>query len=614
MKVPVILALLCVSFPCILASDPDCEVIEHFTDIQVIDGQVVIRKTNLVQINNRDGEYFNPLYIHFNKKSPVSELKIQLESMQGKAIRVIRKKEIEVESAIGNSSFYEDDLVKKIELTHNSYPYRIRYSYTRTLTEYLSIVRWYPYIRNYLPTKHSRLTVSIPADFPMRLHQQNIDYKKKLSPEGRIRYIWEARDIDEFESEDFGPHYTEVIPYVHLVPEEFTFGVSGSQCSWESFGYWVYRLNEGRSELPVQEQEKVDQIVSNAASTLDTIRVLYHHLQDKTRYINVAIDIGGLQTHPASYVCKNGYGDCKSLTNYLYSQLKYLGIDSYYTLVNSGKSAAPVLRNFPSNQFNHVMLCVPLAGDTLWLECTDKSNPFGYIGSFTQNRYALIIDKEHSKLVKIPAMTREQVTQTRSISMNASAGPQAVAQLTMHLKGDGFEFARYVTRQVEEREKDDYVRRYLRVPETELLDWSIDNPHRDSSTMVLTSTFKARKYYSNMGKLTLIAPPAIKIPSLMDPEDRVWPVHIKRPTHQVDSLMINLQHPMLLESLPQDTIIQTTMGTYSRSIRLEENYMLMIRDFSLNTCILPAEDYEQLHSFLNAVNDMDKEKILIKKY
>lgn len=613
MRAPAILVLLCISYSCILASDPDCEVIEHFTDVQIINGKVVVRKTNLVQINNREGEYFNPLYIHFNRKRPVSDVKIQLETVQGKTLRVIKKREIEVESAIGSSSFYEDDLVKKIQLTHNNYPYRIRYSYTRTLTEYLSIVRWYPYIRNYIPTKNSRLTVTLPVDFPFRLHQQNIEYSKNLTTDGRVRYMWEAEDINEYKSEDFGPHYMEVIPYVHLVPEEFTFGVPGSHSSWESFGNWIYRLNKDRSELPVEEQEKVNLIVANATCRIDTIRALYHHLQDKTRYINVAIDIGGLQTHPASYVCKNGYGDCKSLTNYLHSQLKYLGIDSYYTIVNAGKTAAPILRDFPSNQFNHVMLCIPIAEDTLWLECTDKSNPFGYIGSFTQNRYALITDKENSKLVKIPAMAKEQVNQTRSISMNASAGPQAIAQLTMHLKGDGFEFARYVTKQVEEREKDDYIRRYLRIPETEVLSWSINNPHRDSSTMVLTTTFKANKYYANMGKLILITPPAIKIPKLKDPEDRVWPVHINRPIHLVDSLHINLQHPMLVESLPKDTLYQSTVGTYYRKIQQADDCLIMIRDFSLNTCTLPADEYEQVYNYLIAVNELDKEKILLKK-
>ena len=63
--------------------------------------------------------------------------------------------------------------------------------------------------------------------------------------------------------------------------------------------------------------------------------------------------------------------------------LKAVGINSYYTLIRAGEDETDIQVDFPSNQFNHVVLCVPHGQrHLLWLECTSQTVSLGLFGQF----------------------------------------------------------------------------------------------------------------------------------------------------------------------------------------------------------------------------------------
>ena len=74
--------------------------------------------------------------------------------------------------------------------------------------------------------------------------------------------------------------------------------------------------------------------------------------------------------------------------------LNYVAIDSYVTLIKAGTDAAEIKKDFPSQQYNHVILAIPLVNGTIWLENTSNSLPFNYPGTFTMGRYAFTVVSE----------------------------------------------------------------------------------------------------------------------------------------------------------------------------------------------------------------------------
>jgi len=82
-------------------------------------------------------------------------------------------------------------------------------------------------------------------------------------------------------------------------------------------------------------------------------------MQDHTRYISIQLGIGGWQPFDAAFVQEHGYGDCKALSNYMVALLKTAGITAYSVLIRPGDYRYTFNESFPSNQFTHVIVCVP---------------------------------------------------------------------------------------------------------------------------------------------------------------------------------------------------------------------------------------------------------------
>ena len=204
------------------------------------------------------------------------------------------------------------------------------------------------------------------------------------------------------------------ITFVTIIPKYFSYGRAGSFDTWKSYGDWHYAVNQDKVVLPAEEQKKVDRLVKDLIDPRKKIEVLYNYMQSKTKYVNVSIDEGGLIPYPASYVCENGYGDCKALTIYMKALLKQAGIESNYCLVNAGDRAKHIISSLPSQQFNHVILGVPLGQDTVWLENTNQQIPTGYLGSFTQDRLVLWVDQDNSQLVKTPKLNFDDVEESQA--------------------------------------------------------------------------------------------------------------------------------------------------------------------------------------------------------
>jgi len=382
------------------------------------------------------------------------------------------------------------------------------------------------------------------------LHEKDIAKKEEVSTRDSKIYTWYASGISSVPRETYSPSRQSMLPNVKIVPKEFRYGIQGSMNSWQDYGKWQYNTNQGLNDLPDFEKANLDRVIADANDTREKAKLIYHYLQDHMRYILVKEGIGGLKPYPASYVAANKYGDCKALANYMMAALEHVGIPSNYTKVFAGDQVVPVISELPGQQFNHVIVTIPNKGDTIWLECTSKYNPFGYLGTFTQNRQVLLVSPEDSRLINTPGLSLNDVKETREIVAEISPSGKALIRMSVEFRGDKFETFTYLLNEHPRTKQEEYVREAIDLPEYTLTNWELTRSHRDSASIRLTAELTTNNFVKKYGDNFVVRNLQLDISSLETPASRTLPFELPYPIHQQDRVTIIFPEQFVVDKFP----------------------------------------------------------------
>ena len=561
-----------------------------------------------ILINDRFAEKYTKISIPYSKKNKILELEAHIKGTNGDIIRVLKKNEITEKSNISDISLYEDNMVKEFTLTHNIYPYTICYSYKQEEKEFLYVDYWIPVLDPQIPTLSAELKLTIPVDYPISISQDNLNDPEITEDKGQKKYLWKTSYTKLVSKELLSPPVHFFLPYVKIVPEVFKYDKKGSLTNWISFGNWEVELLKGLNDIPQWEKNRTDRILVNITNKREQIKALYHYLQDGTRYINVAIDKGGLKPFPASYVSTNKYGDCKALTNYMKSLLEQYQIKSYYTNVYAGDVINKIDKAFPSQQFNHVILFIPLDNDSIWLDCTSKG-PFNYLGTFSQNRDAFVIDDNNSFFIKTPSLMKEEVLSTRTISVNPSNSGTAELSFLNTYRGKLFEILNSSEVVLSKNEQKKFIQDYIVGNKDELLSHEIIKRGRDDSFVQLNYKTISSNIHKMYGNDFLISNISFELPPLEKPTERQFPIQINYPVYEIDTITYNLPSEFILEKKLEGQNIESKFGQYKADYIYNDNSIIVIKSFFLNSGYYENNDYNDLFLFIEEIKNIQNSTI-----
>ena len=563
-------------------------------------------------ILNKSGDRYAGYSIHYDKLSKINYMRAQVFDKNGKHIRTLKKRDIKDYSSADGYSLYTDNRVKYAKMSHNEYPYTVLFEYRKTYKGLLFYRGWYPQSSRRMAVEKSTFTIETPPSLPFR--RKEINLEKATKPTGNAgRQTWQIENLPAIRAESYGKQTP--YPMLLLAPSNFSIeGYAGNMKTWKDFGHWQNRLNAGRQQISDATVKKLQELTAGLSSTEEKVRKVYEYLQQNTRYVSIQLGIGGWQTFSAQVVDEKGYGDCKALSNYTYSMLKALGIQSHYTLVKSGRRAHPIQTDFPSSQFNHVILCVPNKKDTVWLECTSQRESFGYLGSFTGDRDVLLITENGGKIVHTPAYDHSVNTLYRKAQVTIDAGGNAQAAIQTTYQAIQAEvFAQLIHSKPDRQKK--WLYNNIDIPNVEIKKFSLGLEKGKLPQATETLHLNIRKLASKSGKRLFLKPNLMNRSSYIPKRSKKRKNDIYIPTSvaytDVDTIKFKTPEKYHAEYKPQPVTITSDFGSYEMKVLMDAGKITYIRKMVVKAGTFPKEKYNEMVQFYKKVAKADKEMVVL---
>ena len=571
-------------------------------------------------ILNEKGEGYSQFDMVYDKLRKITLLEGSLYDAAGKKLKKIKNKDFSDVSAVDAISLIDDSRIKAHNFYYNSYPYTIEYSYETSFSHSFYFPAWLPIPDENIALQNASFQVDFPQDYELRYRVLNMmkDPVKQVV-NGRSILKWNLNNQHAIKVPDLFATWKDLIPGVYLAPSDFQLdNIKGDMRSWKDYGVFQYKLIEGRDLLPENMKAKVSELVANAKDEKEKIKILYNYLQQNTRYISIQLGVGGWQPFDANYVAKNGYGDCKALVNYMHSLLKQAGIPSYYSLVYGGDNIFAqnkVMNDFPSTQFNHVILCIPTGKDSMWLECTDQELPAGYMSGFTSNRKALLIREDGGFLISTPQYGLQQNQQTRMITANVN--DDGDAEVIVHTSYKGMQQDRYsaMIKALSAEKIKEYLSRSFSLASYSIKDYKYDSKPSEMPILDESLDIAVSSYATMMGKRIFIVPNIINKYSmqLVTDDSRTNDFIFRTAYRDSDHVEIKIPKGYQIESAIKNVELKTAFGKYSIKSSFEGDKIVYERTFEQYKTNIPATKQKEVVDFYSLVYKTDRSKMVLVK-
>ena len=575
--------------------------------------EMEIKQSSAITILNTAGDSFATVYIPYDPTTKVSNIKVELYDEFGKLFKTFSKKDFSDYTNNPSSGLYVDNRVLVLRPISTKYPYTVKTSYDTNTSDTTFL--------NFRPLWTYRLAVE-KSSFSM-LNQSGIKIRTKIndkplakvthSEEGNL-WKYSYQNIEAITEENLSPSLDYLIPQVEFSPEKFSLaGKQGDMTDWNSFGKWYY--HQLMSPVSVVTPEILAEVaaLNLKGTTSEKVKTLFQYMQNKTRYVFIAMGIGGWQPMPASEVSKKGYGDCKALTNYMRTLLTAAGIPSYYAIIYNGDSVINFDKDFPKFSGNHAILMVPTEKEPIWLENTSQRIAFNHLSYSSHNRNVLAVKENGIELINTPIYKPEEskekligkikIAEDGSISSTANfefSGGQYDSNLRLFsLKNDEL---------IEALKNRHYN---LKIDQIAVQNLKND---RDDAKIIFNLNLKANSFSKKIGNdLFFPVMPYYQSVSFSSNDERKLPFENSFPFQDDYEVEFSIPEGYKFSEIPKSTNLTTEFGTYTINYDLKDNKLFVHRILTINKGLYPKEKYSEYIAFRKKTASNDNTKILISK-
>lgn len=549
-----------------------------------------------------------------DKFNLLDEADIIVYNAAGIKIQQYNRKDLVVRSA--GSGVVPEGKIYYYQVPVNEYPVTIEYNYSIILKGIYSYRNYYMQQPGQSVEKSS-YQVKVPKEIDLRYKAMNISIQPEIDEsDKKIKiYKWSINSLAAKKYQSGSGHFTTSFPWILVAPNKFELdGYPGEMNSWKSMGLWYNTLVKNDNSLSPAFRTGIQQLTSHATTDKEKAQIIYTYLQKNFRYVSIQLGIGGFKPFSADFVHQKKYGDCKALSNYMQACLQAVNIKSYSAWIKADRYPSVLDPDFPQDPFNHQIVCIPFPHDTIWLECTSSTNKFGVLGSFTENRSALLLTEDGGVLVNTPsgnALNNHLVSHT-IITLQEDGSGSIVTQI----KNTG-EFEQQI-KEVEPKKKNeqkDFIVNRLQFIQPDDFEWKYNSKNAESELFIYMKMEKIHDF--NAGNTFFLHPRMYTLwdNALPEAKGRTEDFFFGFPFIKTDTTVYILPSAFTLETLPKAKMHAFEYGKFTTTYQFDEEKHCIITSAQLilHKGKIPLVAFLDAKQFFNNVLNEYTEKIVIKK-
>ena len=518
-------------------------------------------------------------------------------------------------------------LADDIQLTHyepsDSYPFTVTYDYS---VNYKNGIICFP---TFAPLEDERVKLvkasyglDLPEGTEIVSHASHVEALPVRKEKGRVHYSWTVADFAPLVGEMMMPPTRELVPSVISAPVSFQYGgTKGTQADWKKFGSWLRSLQEGADVLPEELVSRLKEMTADCGTDLEKLKVLYAYLREHTRYVSIQLGIGGLKPIAASSVAKNGFGDCKALSNYLRAMLKAVGVPSYYYVIHT-KREDPFADCPTAGQMNHAMLAVPLPQlqDTVFVECTNPRYPLGYRHEDAAGHEILLVGPDGGEKVRIgryPDSLSRHVQRTEvTLSADGSAGLAMRRELYLDFVEDYLDFR---DRKAEDRTRMLISGMACHPEEVRILavkdnfDAYAASGRAFCPEIDIDYTMRTNLYAKPSGDRLFVPVNPIALTLPFQKGERINDIVTRSGYVLEDRITVRIPEGYSVESLPPDAVLDTDWGRFDSEIQVDGDGIEIRQRLTVKRFRADKSRYAEYRDFARAVNRCYDASLVLKR-
>lgn len=573
--------------------------------------------TRVGTILNRLGDDYAHFTSYGDKFRELSDFSGVIRDASGNVIKKIKKSDLRF-SSVSESAGTDDNFSITYVCSLPSYPCTVEYTYQEKWKNGIaSYPIFAPQDGYFKSVEKSDLRIETPLDIVMR-DRNNFGGKLKKEVAGdKNIYTISLNNKKAIIQEPLSPAIQKILPIMMTAPLDMCYdSFCGSMKDWNSYGLWVAGLLKGRDQLSPDLVSKLQGLVQGAKTDREKTQIIYDYLQKNSRYVSIQLGIGGYQPIDALTVSKMGFGDCKGLTNLMKAMLTSVGIESRYCVIRMDATDKDLYPDFPSfYQLNHVILVVPQKNDSIWLECTTQTYPFGYIHQDIAGHNAIVVSDKGGQLVRLPSYTDKQ-NRTESkmeVVVNEDASAKGVVKFVEYL--DGYESAASTLRSNDSERILKYINGNLKLPQVKIGKYTVSEDKSAFPSTRLEASFEAPDFANQTGsRLFIPACPFAKLSfNVLTASTRNFDIDLKTGFSESDTIIITVPQSYTLESLPKDLDVNTLFGSIKTQATMEGSKITYIQSIDIISGLYNRSQYAEVKDFFAQITAAVKRNVVLKK-